>query len=332
MRLNGKDWERLDDFKTPTGNESLIYKHTNLSLKDKVQYRTIAVNKAGESPPSEPSPIHTVKHKKRKFSTSTEDPPLQINNFLLNVIKRPVTCPVCPFDFIFQLWSVDLSLIAFHHFSSNYVLKSMKIEINLIFVVGPKIDRRNLDMKHAKVGQTVLIDVDVEGEPMPTTMWTLLGNEVKAEGNIKIVHSDFNTKFTIENGQRKNSKQYKVVATNEHGKDEEFVEVVFLGRPSAPMGPLEVYGITADSCKLNWRPPEDDGGKPIQKYIIEKMDMATKKWVPLGETPGDVTNIPAKGLEEGHEYLFRVKAVNEEGESEPLVADKAIKAKNAFGG
>ena len=110
MRLNGKDWERLDDFKTPTGNESLIYKHTNLSLKDKVQYRTIAVNKAGESPPSEPSPIHTVKHKKRKFSTSTEDPPLQINNFLLNVIKRPVTCPVCPFDFIFQLWSVDLSL------------------------------------------------------------------------------------------------------------------------------------------------------------------------------------------------------------------------------
>ena len=77
---------------------------------------------------------------------------------------------------------------------------------------------------------------------------------------------------------------------------------------------------------------EDDGGKPIQKYIIEKMDMANKKWVPLGETPGDVTNIPAKGLEEGHEYMFRVKAVNEEGESEPLVADKAIKAKNAFGG
>ena len=69
MRLNGKDWEKLDDFKTPTGNESLTYKHIGLSLKDKVQYRTIAVNKAGESPPSEPSPVHTVKHKKRKSST-----------------------------------------------------------------------------------------------------------------------------------------------------------------------------------------------------------------------------------------------------------------------
>ena len=196
----------------------------------------------------------------------------------------------------------------------------------------PRIDRKNLDIKQSKVGQTVVIDVDVEGEPMPTTMWTLLGTEVKAGDNIKIEHSDFNTKFTIENGQRKNSKQYKVVATNEHGKDEEFVEVVFLGRPSPPLGPLEVYGVTQDSAKLNWRAPEDDGGRPIKKFIIEKMDMATKQWVPVGETPGDVTNIQAKGLEEGHEYLFRVKAVNDEGESEPLVADKAIKAKNAFGG
>ena len=37
------------------------------------------------------------------------------------------------------------------------------------------------------------------------------------------------------------------------------------------------------------------------------------------------------GLSEGHEYLFRVKAVNEEGESEPLEADHAITAKDPYG-
>ena len=37
------------------------------------------------------------------------------------------------------------------------------------------------------------------------------------------------------------------------------------------------------------------------------------------------------GLDEGEEYLFRVTAVNDEGESEPLTADAAIKAKNPFG-
>jgi len=33
----------------------------------------------------------------------------------------------------------------------------------------------------------------------------------------------------------------------------------------------------------------------------------------------------------GQEYTFRVSAVNSEGESEPLVADHSIIAKNPFG-
>ena len=199
-------------------------------------------------------------------------------------------------------------------------------------VVKPKIDRKNLDTKSIKVGQTLLLDVDVTGEPTPETSWSLMGTELATKENITIVHTAYNTKFTIEKGTRKNSQKYKITATNINGKDEAFVEVVFLGRPSPPMGPLEVYGATKDSCKLNWRAPEDTGGLPILKYIIEMMDKATGKWVPLCETPGNVTNTPAKPLEEGHEYMFRVKAVNDEGESEPLVADKYIKAKDPFGG
>lgn len=38
-----------------------------------------------------------------------------------------------------------------------------------------------------------------------------------------------------------------------------------------------------------------------------------------------------KGLQEGHEYEFRVKAINEEGESEPLVTDSTTLAKNPYG-
>lgn len=37
-----------------------------------------------------------------------------------------------------------------------------------------------------------------------------------------------------------------------------------------------------------------------------------------------------KGLVEGHEYDFRVRAVNDEGESEPLETDKSIVAKNPY--
>lgn len=37
------------------------------------------------------------------------------------------------------------------------------------------------------------------------------------------------------------------------------------------------------------------------------------------------------GLTEGKEYMFRVKAVNSEGEGEPLETDTATLAKNPFG-
>ena len=199
-------------------------------------------------------------------------------------------------------------------------------------IVKPRIDRTNLDMKKCKVGQDLLIDVNVTGEPTPKTAWSIMGQELSTKENYIIEHVDYNTKLKITSGIRKNTQKFKITATNENGSDEAFVEVVFLGKPGSPLGPLEVYGVTKNSAKLNWRPPADDGGLPIKKYIVEMMDKADGKWVPLCETPGDVTNTQAKPLQEGHEYLFRVKAVNDEGESEPLVADKAIKAKDAFGG
>lgn len=43
------------------------------------------------------------------------------------------------------------------------------------------------------------------------------------------------------------------------------------------------------------------------------------------------TNMDVPGLQEGKEYMFRVKAVNEEGESEPLETDHATLAKDPYG-
>jgi hypothetical protein len=34
-------------------------------------------------------------------------------------------------------------------------------------------------------------------------------------------------------------------------------------RPKEPMGPLAVEDLRADSCKLTWKEPEDDGGGEI---------------------------------------------------------------------
>lgn len=86
--------------------------------------------------------------------------------------------------------------------------------------------------------------------------------------------------------------------------------------------------MTAEGCHLEWNPPEDDGGAPIDHYIVERMDTDIGRWVPVvtSKTP----EADVGGLYEGKEYQFRVKAVNSEGESEPLETSHAIVAKNPY--
>lgn len=54
--------------------------------------------------------------------------------------------------------------------------------------------------------------------------------------------------------------------------------------PSKPKGPLKVTDVTKKGCKLAWEKPEDDGGMPVKEYLVEKMDTATGRWMPVGRT------------------------------------------------
>ena len=96
-------------------------------------------------------------------------------------------------------------------------------------------------------------------------------------------------------------------------------------------GPLAVSDVTSTSCNLKWKPSEDDGGKPITGYVVEKMDKDTGRWMVCARTDPDVTECPIRGLQDGHDYMFRVKAVNDEGDSEPLETEAATRAKDPYG-
>lgn len=192
----------------------------------------------------------------------------------------------------------------------------------------PRIDRTNLKSLVIRAGKSIKFDVDVRGEPPPETTWYHGTDLLRSGGQLEIVNVDYNTKITINDAVRKDTGVYKIKAVNPHGEDEAEVEVTVLSAPSKPKGPLKVSDITKSGCKLKWNKPEDDGGKPITGYQVEKLDKSTGRWVPVGRT--NEPEMDVKGLQEGHEYEFRVKAINEEGESEPLTTDTAIVAKNPY--
>ena len=80
-----------------------------------------------------------------------------------------------------------------------------------------------------------------------------------------------------------------------------------------------------------WKPPKDDGGRPIQKYMLEKLNLDTGAWSPCGEVDGDKLELELNNLETGKKVKFRVKAKNEEGESDWLEGpDDAVMIKDPF--
>lgn len=189
-----------------------------------------------------------------------------------------------------------------------------------------------------KSGRTHKWSVDVIGEPPPELVWSWRDDvPLTSTDRIKIENSEHHTDFTITNVQRNDTGKYKLKATNRNGSDEEIVDLIVLGRPGKPEGPLEVNDIHEKGCKLKWKKPADDGGVPIKEYEIEKMDTATGKWVRVGKVPAsggegskDNPEFTVTGLHPGAEYKFRVSAVNDEGDSEPLITDHSIIAKNPF--
>lgn len=199
----------------------------------------------------------------------------------------------------------------------------------------PRIDKEGMKNITVKAGRNQKWVVDVSGEPAPTLTWILKGETVTNNERVKIENIDYQTTLTITGAIRKDTGVYTLVAENSSGKDEATLEFTVLGKPGSPKGPLEVTDITNKSCKLKWKKPEDDGGCPVTEYEIEKMDVATGKWMRVCKVPAkdslkepevDITN-----LEPGKEYKFRVTAVNKEGDSEPLTTTKSIIAKNPFG-
>ena len=126
---------------------------------------------------------------------------------------------------------------------------------------------------------------------------------------------------------------FRIKAVNNEGESDPLEaekSVKLLGKPGKPEGPLTVSDVYEEGCTLGWNPPKEDGGLPIQRYIVEKRNHPNGVWTLAGKTPADQTNLEVFGLEPGQKYDFRVKAVNEAGDSEPLEGDHPVLAKNPF--
>jgi hypothetical protein len=197
----------------------------------------------------------------------------------------------------------------------------------------PKVFFKDVHSKEVtfKAGETLAFEVEIEGEPPAhDIVWTLNGKELNETpgSGIKIDNSKPYKSSLIKEGlTRKDQGALECTATNMEGKSSSALEVRVVGKPSMPYDRLTVTNLSKTGCRLNWQPPKDDGGLPIE-YIVEKFTAHSDSWGVHGVTTG--TAYDFSDLEPGHEYGFAVKAANAVGESDPLPTAKLILAKDQF--
>ncbi|CAM2107517.1 unnamed protein product [Caretta caretta] len=201
----------------------------------------------------------------------------------------------------------------------------------------PNVDKALLEklMKEpviVKAGQNAMVKIPFEGRKPVRATWLRDGDELLNDARIHIDKADSFTRLSISSTNRKDCGDYKVKLKNESGTLEASLKLEVIDKPQKPIGPIEVVDSSTTGITIRWKPPKDDGGRPVQNYIIERQQVGRKTWVTLGETSRDNSTFTTNKVGQDKSYRFRVRAVNAEGKSKALESDEVMAATKAFPG
>ncbi|XP_037624285.1 titin-like [Sebastes umbrosus] len=180
-----------------------------------------------------------------------------------------------------------------------------------------------------QAGETLVIDADYFGKPLPVVTWLKDGKEIdKATQRMEVKNTLTHTTLTVRDCARADGGHFVLSLSNMGGSTSIPVIVKVLDRPGPPDGLLRVKVVSAEKCNLHWNPPLNDGGASVSHYIIEKRETSRVTWTSV-EPHVEAVSYKVTKLVTGKEYIFRIAAVNKFGVGEFLESDHFV-AQNPF--
>ena len=112
---------------------------------------------------------------------------------------------------------------------------------------------------------------------------------------------------------------FRVLPENIYGIGEpcETPDVILVCEVPLPPHKLEVIDVTKSTVTLGWEKPEHDGGSRLTGYVIEACKFGTDKWMKVATLKLTDFEHTIEKLNENEQYLFRIRAINSRGASEP---------------
>uniref|UniRef100_A0A8C1WA28 Titin n=1 Tax=Cyprinus carpio TaxID=7962 RepID=A0A8C1WA28_CYPCA len=178
-----------------------------------------------------------------------------------------------------------------------------------------------------RLGHNVHIELPYKGKPRPAILWLKDNLPLKESEKIRFKKTENKATLMIKNVEKENEGKYTLTLDNTFFRKSFHIQVITLGPPSKPVGPIRLDEVRAEkSITINWAPPTHDGGNPVKYYIVERREKKTGRWLkvltrkPIVEAAHRVTH-----LTENVEYEFRVYAVNDAGIGAPSNISMPIK-------
>lgn len=319
------------------------YQFKELSPDTDYTFRVSAVNKAGQSKPSEESDyLHLRKE-------VVQEPPIIQEELTDVTISRKVTltlsCIIGGFPEPDVEWFKDNVRVERKSTYSNRVAKlviesttetdagSYKcIAKNVCGVAESSCtvtvqETPTITVEEKYISQKLRIDGEYEvvatvsGFPAPKIVWFKSITKLEARSNTKMTYEETTATLRISKLKRSHTGKYVIEASNECGAAKREFVLTIIDKPTPPEGPLKVTTLKKDTVNIEWKPPRDCGGLELSEYIIEKCDLNQKTWIKVMSVNKDTLTQTINKLTPNAQYQFRVTACNAIGNSEPLQSE-----------
>uniref|UniRef100_A0A4W3GQK8 Immunoglobulin superfamily member 22 n=1 Tax=Callorhinchus milii TaxID=7868 RepID=A0A4W3GQK8_CALMI len=175
-----------------------------------------------------------------------------------------------------------------------------------------------------KAGQTATIKIPFHGKPVPKISWFRDGLEVCEDEKTELEKSPTQAVLVLKACVREDSGNILLKLKSDCGTAVANLHLNVIDKPKPPHGSLEFLEHTGQCVSMKWKAPRDNGGKQVTSFVVERKLVGKKSWVKVGEVDSKTTSFSTNKVEEGTAYQFRVRAVNSEGISDPLVSDEVF--------
>lgn len=125
------------------------------------------------------------------------------------------------------------------------------------------------------------------GDPKPVLMRN--GKPVdldKMKDLVEVVINGDVAEIIFKNPKKDDTGKWALELSNTGGSALAPFEMWIRDVPKVPKGPLETVDVTAESCKLKWKPADPDEQCPTRGYVVEMQEGRSGKWKKIGETKG----------------------------------------------